>query len=78
MELFNKAILEYGSDPDLQCNIIDMNRIFQMEFDNFKKDFNRLEKVGKNDPYKVFSDYGRKIFLGALKSCLREQIAHGH
>ncbi|KAK9890408.1 hypothetical protein WA026_010498 [Henosepilachna vigintioctopunctata] len=78
MEIFNKAILEYGTDLTFQCNIIDMNKIFQHEVDNFKKDFDRLTRIGKNDPYKVFSDYGRKIFLNALKTCLKEQIEHGH
>lgn len=79
MEIFNKVILEYGQhDPDWQCNIIDMEKIFQKELQSFKRDFDRLEKVAQNDIYKVFSDYGRKIFLNALRVCLREHIRQGH
>ncbi|XP_044766079.1 uncharacterized protein LOC123322233 [Coccinella septempunctata] len=78
MDIFNKSVIEYGTDFELQCNIIDMNKIFEMEIKSFKKDFDRLEKTCRNDQYRVFSDYGRKIFLNALKTCLREQVNHGH
>lgn len=78
MDIFNNSLIEYGSDFELQCNIIDMNKIFELEIRNFRKDFDRLEKTCRNDQYKVFSDYGRKIFLQALKTCLKEQIDQGH
>jgi len=78
MDIFNRAILDYASDPMLRCNVIDMNTIFMKESEKFRRDFDRFRKVTKNDSYKVFSDYGRKIFLSALKSCLKEQIEYGH
>ncbi|KAJ8949121.1 hypothetical protein NQ318_012869 [Aromia moschata] len=78
MEIFNKAILDYACDNDLKCNVIDMYKIFIKEAEFFRKDFDRFIKVTKKDPYKVFSDYGRKIFLSALKVCLKEQIEAGH
>ncbi|KAL1493059.1 hypothetical protein ABEB36_011198 [Hypothenemus hampei] len=77
MDIFNRAIMDYATDPILNCNVIDMSTIFLKETEKFKRDFDRFTKVAKNDPYKVFSDYGRKIFLNALKSCLKEQIEYG-
>ncbi|CAH0562642.1 unnamed protein product [Brassicogethes aeneus] len=78
MDIFNNAILDYTSDNDLQCNVIDMNLIFLKEAQAFNRDFDRFQKVAKKDPYKVFSDYGRKTFMAALRKCLREQIEAGH
>ncbi|XP_066259945.1 uncharacterized protein [Euwallacea similis] len=78
MDIFNRAILDYASDPYLNCNVIDMNTIFLKESEKLKRDFDRFKKVAKSDPYQVFSDYGRKIFLNALKSSLKEQIDYGH
>ncbi|KAH1030041.1 uncharacterized protein LOC125505095 [Dendroctonus ponderosae] len=77
LEIFNRAVLDYASDSLLPCNVIDMSTIFLKETEKFKRDFDRFKKVAKNDPYKVFSDYGRKIFLNALKSCLKEQLEYG-
>ncbi|XP_050314056.1 uncharacterized protein LOC126748716 [Anthonomus grandis grandis] len=77
-DIFNRIIWSYASDDRLQCNVIDMNTIFMKEANNFRRDFDRFTRVAKNDPYKVFSDYGRKIFLNALKSCLKQQIEHGY
>ncbi|XP_030756107.1 uncharacterized protein LOC115882281 [Sitophilus oryzae] len=78
MDIFNRAIIDYATDPVLKCNIIDMSTIFIKETEKFKKDFERFKKLTKSDSYKVFSDYGRKVFLNALKSCLKEQIEYGH
>lgn len=38
MDIFNRAIIDYASDPILKCNIIDMNTIFIKETEKFKKD----------------------------------------
>ncbi|KAJ8970008.1 hypothetical protein NQ314_001437 [Rhamnusium bicolor] len=78
MDIFNKAILDYACENELKCNVIDMNTIFLLEAESFRRDFDRFSKVAKNDPYKVFSDYGRKTFLSAIKSCLKKQIEAGH
>ncbi|KAJ8968512.1 hypothetical protein NQ317_016160 [Molorchus minor] len=78
MEIFNKAILDYACDDDLKCNVIDMYAIFTKEAEYFRRDLDRFVRVARKDPYKVFSDYGRKIFLGSLKSILKEQIEAGH
>ncbi|CAH1153764.1 unnamed protein product [Phaedon cochleariae] len=78
MDIFNKAILDYSCDSELCCNVIDMNAIFQREAESFRREYDRFMKVAKNDNYKVFSDYGRKIFLSTLKSCLKEQLEAGH
>ncbi|KAJ8923797.1 hypothetical protein NQ315_010379 [Exocentrus adspersus] len=78
MDIYNRAILDYACDTELKCNVIDMNAIFLNEEENFRKDYDRLSRLAKKDQYKVFSDYGRKIFLSTLKCCLREQIEVGH
>ncbi|KAG5883741.1 hypothetical protein JTB14_008583 [Gonioctena quinquepunctata] len=78
MDIYNKAILDYSCDNELQCNVIDMNAIFKRETEMFRREHDRFMKVAKNDNYKVFSDYGRKIFMGTLKTCLREQLEAGH
>ncbi|VEN57187.1 unnamed protein product [Callosobruchus maculatus] len=76
--IYNQAIMDYSWSSDLKCNVIDMHRIFHQEQSTFRRDFDRLSKVAKNDQYKVFSDYGRKIFLTTLKTCLKEQLEAGH
>ncbi|CAH1970016.1 unnamed protein product [Acanthoscelides obtectus] len=78
LRIYNQAIMDYSCSCDLQCNVIDMNRIFHQQQATFRRDFDRLLKVTKNDQYKVFSDYGRKIFLTTLKTCLKEQLEAGH
>nr|XP_023025755.1 uncharacterized protein LOC111513761 isoform X2 [Leptinotarsa decemlineata] len=78
MDVYNKAILDYACDNELRCNIIDMNAIFKKETEMFRREHDRFMKIAKNDIYKVFSDYGRKIFLSTLKTCLREQLEAGH
>nr|CAI5837309.1 unnamed protein product [Callosobruchus analis] len=76
--IYNQAIMDYSWSSELKCNVIDMSRIFYKEQATFRRDFDRLLKVTKNDEYKVFSDYGRKIFLTTLRTCLKEQLEAGH
>ncbi|CAG9764240.1 unnamed protein product [Ceutorhynchus assimilis] len=74
MDIFNRAILDYSNDPILACNVIDMEAIFKREIS--RRGSEKFTRVARNDKYKVFSDYGKKIFLTALKACLREQLGY--
>ncbi|CAG9855357.1 unnamed protein product [Phyllotreta striolata] len=78
MKIFNDAIKDYSYSVKLKCNIIDMYSIFREEESKFNRNQDRLTKITKTDKYKVFSDYGRKIFISNLKSCLVEQLMAGH
>lgn len=78
MEMFNKAIMDYACCDDLWCNVIDMNGIFEMEMQHFHKDIDRFMKTASRDPYRVFSDCRRKVFISTLRSCLIQQVESGH
>ncbi|XP_056646910.1 uncharacterized protein LOC130451726 [Diorhabda sublineata] len=78
MEIFNNAILDYSFCDQLKCNVIDMYTIFTQEQNRFQRNCDRLTKITKKDKYKVFSDFGRKIFISNLKNCLIQQLIAGH